>query len=163
NTTYTTYNSLSLPQVVTEPPTAAHSSTADSTTTGIYDADGDLVTQNLPGGVQINSSYDALGNLTSQSGTGASATTATRTFTYDSAGRLATDADAASGTTGTYSYNTLDQVTQISYGSGNNTQSFGYDSLHRLNSDTVKTTSGSQVASIGYGYNANDDITSMTT
>jgi RHS repeat-associated protein len=235
NTTYTAYNSLGLPQTVTEPATAAYSSAADSTTTGIYDADGDLVTQDLPGGVQINSSYDAMGDLISQSGTGASAPTATRTFTYDaagrlltaatgaagaqgtpgyqpatkesfgyddrglllsasgsagtsaftynasgqlasatdaagtstytydSAGRLATDADAASGTTGTYSYNSLDQVTQISYGAGNDTQSFGYDSLHRLTSDTVSTAGGAQVAAIGYGYNANDDVTSMTT
>jgi hypothetical protein len=35
--------------------------------------------------------------------------------------------------------------------------------LHRLTSDTVQTSAGSQVASIGYGYNANDAVTSMTT
>jgi len=235
NTTYTSYNSLGLPQTVTEPSTAAYSGAVNSTTTGIYDANGDLVTQDLPGGVQINSSYDALGDLTSQSGSGGSAPTATRTFTYDTAGRLltaatsavgtsgtpgyqpatsesfgyddrglllsasgsagtstftynasaqlasatdaagtstytydgagrlATDTDAASGTTGTYSYNTLGQVTQISYGTGNDTQSFGYDSMHRLTSDTVATAGGTQVAAIDYGYNANDDLTSMTT
>jgi RHS repeat-associated protein len=235
NTTYTTYNSLGLPETTTEPPTASHGSTADSQTTAIYDGNGNLVTQDLPGGVQISNTYNATGDLTGQSGTGATAPTAPRTFTYDAAGRmltaatsatgtqgsfgyqpatsetfsyddrglllsasgsagttvftynpsgqlasatdaagksaysydnagrLATDADAASGTTGTYSYNTLDQVTQISYGSGNDTQSFGYDGLHRLASDTLTTTSGAQVASIGYGYNANNDITSVTT
>ena len=235
NTTYASYNSLSLPQVITQPPTAAHSSAADSTTTNVYDADGNLVTQDLPGGVQVSSTFNAMGELTGQSGSGAAAPTATRTYTYDTAGRvltaatsatgtagtfgyqpatsesfgyddrglllsasgsagtstftyntdaqlasvtdaagassysydtagrLATDADAASGVTGTYSYNSLDQVTQISYGTGKDAQTFGYDSLHRLASDTISTAGGSQVASIGYGYDANDNVTSMTT
>ena len=235
NTTYTTYNSRGLPQVITEPTTAAASTSADSTTTDIYDADGELTTQDLPGGAQNTAAYNSRGDVTSQSGTGASAATATRsftydpagriliaataaagaqgsagyqpatsesfsyddrglllstsgsggttvyayngsgqpltaasaagtsTYTYDSAGRLATDAAAASGATGTYSYNNLDQVTGISYGSGKDTQAFGYDSLHRLTSDTVTDSAEAQVASIGYGYNADDDVTSMTT
>src|SRR5207245_5622888 len=40
---------------------------------------------------------------------------------------------------------------------------FGYDSLHRLTSDTVSTASGAQAAAIGYGYDNNNDVTSMTT
>jgi RHS repeat-associated protein len=235
NTTDTMYNSLGLPQATTEPSTAAYNTAANSTTTDGYDAAGDLVTQTLPGGPQVNNTYNAMGDLTSQSGSGASAATATRTFsydadgrmltaatsavgtqgspgyqpatsesfgyddrglllsatgsagtsaftyngsgqltsaadaagtssyTYDSAGRLLTDADAASAATGTYHYNNLDQVTQISYGTGNDTQNYGYDSLHRLVSDTVATASGAQVAAIGYGYDANNDVTSMTT
>jgi RHS repeat-associated protein len=235
NTTYTAYNSLGLPAQTTEPSTAAYSSVADTTTTDSYDANGELVNQAQPGGVQVSDTYNANGDLTGQSGSGASAPTASRTFsydadgrvltaataaagtagsfgyqaptsesfsyddrglllaaagsagsssysyngsgqqtsvtdaagtssfTYDSAGRLATDADAASRATGTYSYNNLDQVTQIAYGAGNDTQSFGYDSLHRLNSDVLKTASGAQVAAIGYGYDADDDVTSMTT
>ncbi len=114
---------------------AAAGSAGDSTFT--YNASG-----------QISSDTDAAG---------------TSSYTYDSAGRLATDADAASGTTGAYSYNSLGQVTQISYGTGNNTQSFGYDPLHRLASDTIATAGGAQVAAISYGYNADDDVTSMTT
>lgn len=235
NTTYATYNALGLPQTVVEPPAGDTTGAADSTTTDSYDANGDLVAQDLPGGVSTTDTYDANGDLTSQSGTGAGAPTATRTFTYDatgrmlgastgaagtvgsfgyqpatsesfsyddrglllaasgsagmsgftynasgqlssateaagtssfaydSAGRLATDADPASGTTGAYSYNNLDQVTEISYGTGNNTQSFGYDALHRLTSDVVDTAAGSQVAAIGYGYDAADDVTSKTT
>jgi hypothetical protein len=50
--------------------------------------------------------------------------------TYESAGRLATQADA---------------------GVGNDTRSFGYDGLHRLKSDTVNTAAGAVVASVGYG------------
>jgi RHS repeat-associated protein len=235
HTTYTTYNSRGLAQTSTEPSTATYDTAADSTTTTVYNADGDAVTADLPGGVQVSDTYNAMGDLTAQSGSGASAATATRsfgydaagrlltaatgavgtsgssgyqpatsetfqyddrglilsasgsagdavytynpdaqlataadaagtsTYTYDSAGRLQTDADAASGATGTYSYNSLDQVTGISYGAGENTQSLGYDTLHRLSSDTVATASGATVASIGYGYNANDDVTSMTT
>jgi large repetitive protein len=235
NATYTTYNSLGLPETVTEPSTTQYSTAADTQTTDIYDGDGNLVTQDQPGGVQVTSVYDPDGQVTSMSGTGAAAPTASRAFTYDaagrlltaataaagtqgtfgyqpatsesfswddrgqllsaagtagsssftyngvgqetsvtdaagtssytydSAGRLATDADAASGTTGTYSYNDLDQVTSISYGSGNDTQSFGYDSLHRLTSDALTTSSGATVASIGYGYDNNDDVTSVTT
>ena len=52
---------------------------------------------------------------------------------------------------------------RISYGTGGNVQSFGYDGLHQLTSDTVATSGGAQVASIGYGYNSNNDVTSMTT
>ncbi len=235
HTSYASYNALGLPQTITEPTTAAHSSAADSTTTDTYDGDGDLVQQQLPGGVQISSSYDSMGDLTGQSGTGATAATAakaftydqagrlltattsavgtsgsagyqpatselfgyddrglllsasgaagvssftynasdqlasatdaagTSSFTYDTAGRLLTDADAASGSTGTYHYNNLDQLAQISYGAGNDTQNFGYDGLHRLSSDSVSTAGGSQVAAIGYGYDNNDNVTSITT
>ena len=87
----------------------------------------------------------------------------TSTYTYDSAGRLATDTDAASGTTGTYSYNDLDQVSSISYGSGKDTQSFGYDPLHRLTSNSLTDSAGTTVASIGYGYDADNDVTSIAT
>ena len=235
NTTYTTYNSLGAPEKITEPATAAHGTAADSTTTDSYDADGNLITSNLPGGVRVASTFDAMGDLTGQSGSGATALTATRSYTYDTAGRLLTaatgaagtqgtsgyqpatsetfqyddrdlllsasgsagnsvytyngsgqlasaagaagtssysydtagrlltDADAGSGATGTYAYNSLDQVTKVAYGTGNDTKSFGYDSLHRLASDTVATAAGATVASIGYGYNLNDDVTAVTT
>jgi RHS repeat-associated protein len=233
--TYATYNSLGLAESVIEPPAGANTGAAASTGTTVYDAAGNVVTQDLPGGVAVSNSYDVMGNLTGQTGSGAAAATAARTFgydangrvtsaataaagaqgsagyqpataesftyndrgqvlsasgsagassfaynadgqmtsradasgtsafTYDTAGRLATAADAASGTTGTVSYNSMDQVSSVSYGSGNDTQVLGYDGLHRLASDTVQTAAGAQVASIGYGYNANDNVTSMST
>ena len=40
---------------------------------------------------------------------------------------------------------------------------WGYDSLHRLTSDTLKTASGTTVASVGYGYNPDSQVTSQTT
>jgi RHS repeat-associated protein len=235
NTTYLTYNSLGLPETVTEPPTAQYSTAASSQVVDAYNANGEPVTQTLPGGVQVTDTYDANGDLTGQSGGGAAAPTAARGFTYDkagrmlsattsaagtqgtfgyqptssesfsyddrglllsssgtagttgysyngagqvisvsdaagtssytydSAGRLATDASAASGATGTYGYNSLDQVTSISYGAGGDTQTMRYDSLHRLTSDAVTAASGATLASIGYGYDGNDNVTSETT
>lgn len=235
NTTWTTYNSRGLPQAITEPQAGRYTSAADTTTTNAYDADGNLTQQTLPGGVQITSSYDPMGRLLTESGNGATAATASRTYTYDTAGRilsaataaagtqgspgyqpatsdtfgyddrglllaaagsagtssfgynasaqltsdtgpsgtstytynaaglLATDTDAASGTTGTYSYNNLGQVTSISYGTGNDTRAFTYDPLHRLASSTLSTAAGTQVAAISYGYDTDNDITSMTT
>jgi hypothetical protein len=42
----------------------------------------------LPGGVQIAYGYDDLNQLTGQTGSGADAATAARTFGYDDAGRI---------------------------------------------------------------------------
>jgi RHS repeat-associated protein len=102
--------------------------------------------------------YNGAGQLTSQAGPAG-----TSSYTYNSAGQLATDTDPASGATGTYSYNNLGQVTTISYGAGNDSQSYTYDPMHRLASDTISTAAGARVAAISYGYDSDDDITSMTT
>ena len=226
-----TYNSWGLPESRVEPSTTQYSSAANSTFTTAYNADGSPVTLTEPGGVTLTSTYNNVGELTGQSGSGADAATPTRTFgydlagdltsastsntlgsgsnatsesftyndrgqvktasgsagstsyayngdglttsvadaagttgyTYDSADRLATLADPATGTTATYSYNADSLVTGISNGSGKDTQSFGYDGMRRLTSDTLKTSSGTTVASIGYGYNADGLLTSETT
>jgi RHS repeat-associated protein len=229
NNWYTTYNSWGLKASQVEPTTATYSSAADSTTTYAYDADARLTSMTKPGGVTESFAYDSLGNILTESGSGASAATGTRTFTYDmdgqiktattasagsaaatsesfsyddrgdllsasgSAGsssfaynsdglmsartdasgttsytydtndRLSSAVDAATGTSVNYGYNTLSQVTAIAYGTGQNTRSFSYDSLHRLISDTVQTASGATVTSIGYGYDANGNLSSKTT
>ena len=87
----------------------------------------------------------------------------TSSYTYDGAGRLRTMADPASGATLTYSYNSMSQVSAISYGgAGSDTRVFGYDGLHRLTSDTLSSGSAT-VASVGYGYDADGNLTSKTT
>jgi RHS repeat-associated protein len=82
---------------------------------------------------------------------------------FPAAGRLAALSDPATGTTAAYSYNSLSQVTGISYGTGADSRSFGYDSLHRLTSDTLTSPSGATVASVSYGYDADGQITSLDT
>ena len=59
--------------------------------------------------------------------------------------------DPATGTTLTYSYNSLSQLSQISYGAGDDSRSLGYNSLHGLTSDTLATSSGQTVASSATG------------
>ena len=231
-TWYTTYNSWNTMQSEIAPATTGYSSAADSTTSYAYDADGRLATETLPGGVNQSFGYDVMGDLQTQQGAGASAATATRSFTYDKAGRvltagtsntsstgianatsesfsyddrgdlltaggaagsttlayngdglptarsdasgtssygydshdlLRTVSDALTGTTQTYtSYNKLNQVTSINEGSGD-IRTLTYDDLHRLTGDQVQTPGGVAVASIGYGYDANSNLTSKNT
>jgi RHS repeat-associated protein len=229
----TTYNSWNLPETQVQPATSAYTTAANSTTTIAYNGDKQPVTVTEPGGVTVTDTYDAMGNVTGQSGSGASAPTASRSFSYDSAGnmltaatsstaasghpsnatsetftyndrglpltasgsagstsytyngdgqqasavtaagpasysydsagRLRTMADPASGATLTYSYNPMSQVSQVSYGvAGADVRALGYDSLHRLTSDTL-THGSTTLASISYGYNAGGYLTSKTT
>jgi RHS repeat-associated protein len=229
----TTYNSWNLPQTQVEPSTSTYTTTANSTTTVAYNGDQQPVTVTEPGGVTVSDTYNSMGDLTGQSGTGASAPTATRSFTYDTAGRMLTAAttssagsgqpsnatsetfsyddrglltaasgsagstsytyngdgqqasvqdgagtasygydsagrlhtmgDPASGATLTYAYNPMSQVSQVAYGgTGADTRAFGYDSLHRLTSDTL-THGSTTLAAVSYGYDLNGDLTSKTT
>jgi YD repeat-containing protein len=118
-------------------------------------------------GLPLTSSGSAGSSALTYNGDGQVASVAdgagTTSYTYDDAGRLATLADPLIATTATYSYNPMSQVSAISYGTGNDTRSLGYDPLHRLTSDTLATSAGQQVASINYGYDPNDNLTSKTT
>ncbi|MGO9779135.1 MAG: hypothetical protein ACLPQY_05085 [Streptosporangiaceae bacterium] len=48
----------------------------------------------------------------------------TTSYSYDPDGRLASLSDPGTGSTASYSYNQESQVSQISYGSGNDTRTF---------------------------------------
>ena len=61
HSTYQTFNSLGLAESVIEPPAGANTSAAASTSTTVYDAAGNVVTQDLPGGVAVSNSYDVMG------------------------------------------------------------------------------------------------------
>ena len=87
----------------------------------------------------------------------------TTTYGYDNADRLKTIQDPASGATLTYGYDNVSRLQTISYGTNANTRTFGYDPLQRLTSDTLKNNAGTTIASISYGYDLNDNVTSKNT
>ena len=97
NVWVTSYTSRGQVGSQVEPATTAFPAAADRTFTAGYDAAGELVAVGMPGGVSIANSYNALGELTGSTGTGAEAATAARTFGYDGAGRM-TSASAPGGT-----------------------------------------------------------------
>ncbi len=210
----TTYNTWGQPESRIEPSTAAYPNLADRTFTVAYDVNGRVASRTAPGGVQVTNTYNVMGDLTGQTGTGAQASTTARsfgydlagrltsasapggtntfgyddrglllstsgpsgtssftytadgliasrddaagttTYTYDTAGRLATAANATAGLNLSIAYNTLSQPSRVTYGTAGNYRDFGYDALHRLSADTLKTSGGATVASIGYGPSA---------
>ncbi|MGW2255195.1 RHS repeat-associated core domain-containing protein [Kitasatospora sp. NPDC001660] len=88
NTTVYTFNAWNLPESTIEPATTAHPAAADRTWTTAYDVAGQAVLTTEPGGVVRTSSYDPLGRLVRESGTGAEAATTDRELAYDKAGHL---------------------------------------------------------------------------
>ena len=83
NTTWTTYNPWNLPQSVIEPTTPTAPSASDTTWTTAYNADGEPSAVTEPGGVSLSYGYDPLGDITAESGSGATASTPARSFGYD--------------------------------------------------------------------------------
>lgn len=153
---------------------------AEATTTDrsvSYDALGRMLTATAPGGSDTFN-YDDRGDLVSASGP-----SGTAAFTYDGAGRMTSRTDASGKTgygydagsrlisqtdplTGTaigYSYNDLDQLNGVTYGTGGAKRALGYDALHRLSSDTLTTSSGATEASVSYTYDNDDRITGKKT
>ncbi len=129
-------------QSVTAPATSTYTSAADSTTTYAYDADGQLATATQPGGVTTSMTYDSVGQVLSESGQGAEAATATRTFSYDNNGQVLSASTSEAGITGGPDHQTSTQ------------ESFGYDDRGDL-----LTASGSAGSS---NFTYNDDSAPVT-
>jgi RHS repeat-associated protein len=126
------YNSWGSPTAVVEPVTAAHPDAADQTWTTVYDTAGQATHILIPGSVTIDRSYDDLGQVIAETGSGAEGTTTARTFDYDAAGNI-----TRAGTVGgdnTYEWNDRGLLTSTSGPGG--TASFGYDSDGRLHTRT---------------------------
>ncbi|WP_344667475.1 LamG-like jellyroll fold domain-containing protein [Catenulispora yoronensis] len=119
----TTYNGWGLPESGIEPATSAFPNAADRTWTTTYDANRRPTILAEPGGVKRTESYDALGRLTGETGTGAEAATAAHTYKYDLAGRLLSV--AAPGGDDTFGYDDRGDLTSTAGPSG--TSSFQYD------------------------------------
>lgn len=83
------------------------------------------------------------------------------TFTYDNVGNLKTMTDPVTDTTHTYTWRPDHQVDTIDYGSANRTLT--YEPLNgRLATDTFTNPAGQTTASVAYGYDAANRLTSKT-
>ncbi|HEU5031548.1 MAG TPA: DNRLRE domain-containing protein [Spirillospora sp.] len=143
NTTIYTYNSWNLPESVIEPATTATPNAADRTYTTSYDALGEPVRQTDPGNVVRTRTYDELGQLTKETGSGAETDTPDRQLAYDLDGRMIS---AASGSSeNTFTYDDRDLLTSTDGPSGNATFTYNDDGQLATRVDKAGTTT--------YGYN----------
>lgn len=133
------YTPWRLPQSTMEPATAADPSRP--TWTNSYDAAGELVGQQQPGGVSTTYAYDAQGRLTTETGSGAEAATANRSLGYDADGRT-TRMGTPSGNA-TYTYDDRGDLVQ----SPNAAYTYTADGLPASRTDTAgKATFGYDLA-----------------
>ncbi|SDJ72408.1 intein N-terminal splicing region/RHS repeat-associated core domain-containing protein [Actinopolyspora mzabensis] len=142
NNTVYTVNSWNTTESTIEPATERHPDAADRTYTTAYDALGRVKREIQPGGVTVSKSYDALGNLVGESGSGAEASTPDRSFGYDKAGRMTSA--TVSGKTNTFGYDDRGNLVSAAGPSGDST--FAYDDEGRIST----TTTAAGEASFGY-------------
>ncbi|MFJ6934766.1 LamG-like jellyroll fold domain-containing protein [Streptomyces sp. NPDC101132] len=152
--TYYTFNSWGLPESTIEPATTQHWNPDVRTWTVVYDAAGQAVTELLPGGVKRQRTYDGLGRLTGETGSGTAVATRPRTLAYDLDGRLTGVAGDGVLAGNTYTYNDRGQLlgsdgpggrSQYAYDADGNmttrtdaagTTAFTYDTAGRLDTTT---------------------------
>ncbi|MFF8607691.1 LamG-like jellyroll fold domain-containing protein [Streptomyces sp. NPDC015346] len=146
NSTIYTFTPWNLPESTIEPATAAHPEAGDRTWSTVYDAAGQSVVDLLPGGVKRERTYDALGRLIAETGTGAEAPTIARRFEYDLASRLTAAGTDDSTGLNTYAYNDRGQLLSAAGPAG--TSSYTYDVDGNM---TLRDTTG---GSTSYGYDA---------
>lgn len=142
NTTVYTVNSWNTTESTIEPATERHPDASDRTYTTAYDALGRVKREIQPGGVTVSRSYDALGNLVGESGSGAEVSTPDRSFGYDKAGRMTSA--SVSGRTNTFGYDDRGNLVSANGPSGDST--FAYDDEGRISA----TTTAAGEASFGY-------------
>ncbi|MEU8932882.1 LamG-like jellyroll fold domain-containing protein [Streptomyces sp. NPDC048409] len=144
NQTIYTFNAWNLPESTIEPSTTAHPGAADRTWTTTYDKAGQAVSETLPGGVKREHTYDGLGRLTSETGTGAEVGTTARSLSYDLAGRLTAAGTPDGVTENTYTYNDRGQLLTAAGPGG--TAGYTYDADGNM---TVRKT---KAGTANYGY-----------
>ncbi|WP_170220880.1 scabin-related ADP-ribosyltransferase [Amycolatopsis cihanbeyliensis] len=159
NETVQTYNVLGLPESVIEPPTEAHPAAGDRTWTLGYDLAGNPVTEQAPGDVTRQRTYDALGRLVRETGTGAQEPTAERTQRFDAAGRLL--AVSAPGGEKTFGYNDRGALL-TSEGPVSGKSEYSYDAAGRLTRRVDAAGTSAFTYNQGRLAGATDGITGVT-
>ncbi|WP_461032685.1 LamG-like jellyroll fold domain-containing protein [Streptomyces mayteni] len=152
NTTEYTYTPWGQLESTIEPATDAHPDPADRTWTTVYDAAGLPVTELLPGDVRRDRTYDDLGRLVLETGTGAEADTMDRRFTYDAAGRMTSQATNEVAGIDTYTYNDRGQLLTTEGPGG--TSSYAYDRDGRMTERT------DAAGTITFGHNSRGQLSS---
>ncbi|MCK9930394.1 DUF6531 domain-containing protein [Frankia sp. Mgl5] len=147
-----TYNPMNLRESVIEASTTAHPNTADREWKVSYDAGGLPVSETAPGGVVRTRTFDELGRLTAETGSGGGSVAAARSLTYDLAGRV-TSMSHPQGTQNV-TYNDRDLVTGASGNGG--TTTFTYDTNGRMASR------GDPGSFSSFGYNSRGDLNLVT-
>jgi RHS repeat-associated protein len=132
NTTTITYNPWNQPETRLEPATPGQTDTGSRAFTTSYDAGGLPVQQAQPGAVTVTRTYDQMGRMTQEAGSGGGAPAASRGFGYDLGGRR-TSATTAAGTIG-FGFDPRGMINATSGPAG--TSSYGYDPAGRMNTRT---------------------------
>ncbi|MFD3326593.1 LamG-like jellyroll fold domain-containing protein [Streptomyces sp. NPDC058701] len=138
--TYYTFNSWGLPESTIEPATSQHWNEDVRTWTTAYDAAGQAVTELLPGAVKRQRTYDNLGRLTGETGTGTAVATRPRTLAYDLAGRMTKSAGAGALSENTYTYNDRGQLLTTDGPSGRSEYGYDADGMMTSRKDAAGTT-----------------------
>jgi RHS repeat-associated protein len=149
NITTASYNNWNLLSSTVEPATTAHPGAADRTWTVGYSPAGDVTSETRPGGVNVTKSYDFLGRLTSETGVGTNAASATRSFGYDAGGRLTSagtqsfayfdsgQLQNSAGPAGTSSFEIDPAGRTLSRTDAAGTSTFGYNDRGNMNTYTT--------------------------
>ncbi|MGW2016678.1 LamG-like jellyroll fold domain-containing protein [Streptomyces sp. NPDC001927] len=146
NETYYTFNTWGLPESTIEPPTTQHPNETDRTWTTTYDAGGQTVAELLPGNVKRQRTYDGLGRLVHETGSGTTAATQPRNLSYDLDGRLTAVGTDGVSTANTYSYNDRGMLLRAQGPSG--------DSQYAYDADGNMTSRTDGVGQTSFGYDA---------
>ncbi|WP_187414889.1 polymorphic toxin-type HINT domain-containing protein [Nonomuraea sp. PA05] len=142
--------------------TFGYDSAGQLTTAGDYTLEyndrGLLTKLAQPTGQPTTMAYDESGNLIQR--VDAAGTAA---FTWDDANRVKTASDPVTGRTWTYGYDKANRVESLTSANPANTQVFGYDDMGRATSQILKSSTGTELAKITYGWDLDDNLTTKTT
>ena len=142
-----------------------------------YNADNEMTSYSAPGGTNTVT-YDDRGLPISTEGSSGNVgftydgdmrmvsltdSSGTSDFVYNNGGEVTSQSDPLTGATVGYSYNNLDQLSGVAYGTDGPTESISYNAAHEETGSTLDNPSGATEASVAYQYNAAGEVTNETT